>query len=265
MGRQLVKELHDLARTELPRRPGRKGLQKGQGDILSQAILSCRIPSTKRGVNSLRCSPGRWECKYLDRRIFTPLYRSLLTQGQDGRVPACLGVPSSRIRVTQAASVARLPRDVGGEPHSGLSQGTFSCRSRVLPTSPIRLITSDLVLARHDPSNFNFPLFNSSTLQPTFPLPSPRMMEAIYGIPEISIIVFQCCNSFRDVVALASTCKTLEAVWRRHPLSIIWPVAQTEMPGFSQALIAVSPSARATLDILTARWMLILRDSTALG
>lgn len=99
------KELHDLARTELPRRPGRKGLQKGQGDILSQAILSCRIPSTKRGVNSLRCSPGRWECKYLDRRIFTPLYRSLLTQGQDGRVPACLGVPSSRIRVTQAASV----------------------------------------------------------------------------------------------------------------------------------------------------------------
>lgn len=159
----------------------------------------------------------------------------------------------------------RLPRDVGGEPHNGLSQGIFSCRSRVLPTSPIRLITSDLVLDPHDPSNFNFPLFNSSTLQPTFPLPSPRMMEAIYGIPEISIIVFQCCNSFRDVVALASTCKTLEAVWRRHPLSIIWPVAQTEMPGFSQALIAVSPSARATLDILTARWMLILRDSTALG
>lgn len=163
-------------------------------------------------------------------------------------------LPSRACRVTWEAS-----------PITDYLRGFFPAGAGFVPTSPIRLITSDLVLDPNDPSNFNFPLFNSSTLQPTFPLPSPRMMEAIYGTPEIAILVFQCCNSFRDVVALASTCKTLEAVWRRHPLSIIWPVALTEMPVFSQALIAVSPSARATLDILTARWMLILRETTAPG
>lgn len=133
-----------MASTELPRHPGKKGLQKGlqkgPDDILSQAILSCRIPSTKRGVNSLPCSPGRWECKYLDRQIFTPLYRSRMAGY------ACLGVPSIRIRVTQAASVARLPRDVGGEPHNGLSQGIFSCRSRVRSDLPIQLQLSPFQL-----------------------------------------------------------------------------------------------------------------------
>lgn len=69
-------------------------------------------------------------------------------------------------------------------------------------------------------------------------------MQAIYSTPEIAILVFQQCGSFRDAIALASTCKFFGSIWRLHFSTIIWPLAQTEIPGFSQALMAVSPSGR---------------------
>ncbi|KAM7183721.1 hypothetical protein V8F33_013413 [Rhypophila sp. PSN 637] len=67
-------------------------------------------------------------------------------------------------------------------------------------------------------------------------------MEAIFGIPEMVIHLFQHCDGFRDAIALASTCRALASIWRAHFPTLIWPLAQAEIPGFSQALMA----ARAT-------------------
>lgn len=67
-------------------------------------------------------------------------------------------------------------------------------------------------------------------------------MEAIFGIPEIAIYLFQYCHGFQDAIALASTCRALASIWRAHLPSVLWPLARAEIPGFSQALVAVSPS-----------------------
>ncbi|KAM7200863.1 hypothetical protein V8F20_005105 [Naviculisporaceae sp. PSN 640] len=67
-------------------------------------------------------------------------------------------------------------------------------------------------------------------------------MQALFGIPELVIHLLQQCDGFQDAIALASTCKVLASIWRAHFPVIIWPVAQAEIPGFSQALMA----ARAT-------------------
>lgn len=72
-------------------------------------------------------------------------------------------------------------------------------------------------------------------------------MKAIFGIPEIVIMVFQSCDSLQDVMALASTCRVVASIWRLHSSSIIWPLAKAEIPGFSQALMAVSLSKRETV------------------
>lgn len=72
-------------------------------------------------------------------------------------------------------------------------------------------------------------------------------MSAIFSVPEIAMLVFQQCDGFQDAIALASTCKFFASIWRLHFPSIIWPLAKAEIPGFSQALMAVSLSKRETI------------------
>jgi len=67
----------------------------------------------------------------------------------------------------------------------------------------------------------------------------PQAMDRIFGAPEIIVLIFQDCDSFRDVFALAAACQYLHSVWCTNSTSIIWPLARTEILGFDQALVAV--------------------------
>ncbi len=70
-------------------------------------------------------------------------------------------------------------------------------------------------------------------------------MQSLLRAPEIVTIIFQQCDCFRDIVALASTCKTLDAIWRNSSRHIIWPsVESLKVPAFEQALVAASSALR---------------------
>ncbi|KAN0102797.1 hypothetical protein V8E51_011110 [Hyaloscypha variabilis] len=68
-------------------------------------------------------------------------------------------------------------------------------------------------------------------------------------LPVESIIrIFENCDGFPQVVALASVCKQTHAAWVTNPGRIIWSVATSQIPSFDDALMAV----RATAIVLKA-------------
>lgn len=64
-------------------------------------------------------------------------------------------------------------------------------------------------------------------------------MDSTFRAPEIFILIFQQCDSFRGLLPGAAACKFLDSLWRGHSASIIRPFARTEILGFDQALVAV--------------------------
>ncbi|CZS93025.1 uncharacterized protein RAG0_03506 [Rhynchosporium agropyri] len=71
---------------------------------------------------------------------------------------------------------------------------------------------------------------------------------SISSLPvEVAVSIFEQCDEFQEVVALASTCKGLHSVWRLSSSSIIWKVGRG-IRCFDLALIAV----RATAIVLKA-------------
>lgn len=56
---------------------------------------------------------------------------------------------------------------------------------------------------------------------------------------EVLLGIFQNCDDFRDVLALASTSAQLHSIWLREQNSIIWNVGHQNVICFDDALIAV--------------------------
>jgi len=66
-------------------------------------------------------------------------------------------------------------------------------------------------------------------------------MASMLTIPaELLTRIFEACDDFRHVVALASVCKHTHAPWVTNPGTIIWSVGQTQIRSFEDALIAVN-------------------------
>lgn len=66
-------------------------------------------------------------------------------------------------------------------------------------------------------------------------------MTSIVAFPaEIVLRVFRDCEDFKQVTALSSTCKYLQAVWLKYLGPIVWDVGRVQIPMFNDILIAVS-------------------------
>ena len=57
--------------------------------------------------------------------------------------------------------------------------------------------------------------------------------------PQILCCVLRAADNFGDLLALASTCKTVHAVWTAHAPEMIWERGCKEIISFDSALIAV--------------------------
>ena len=64
-------------------------------------------------------------------------------------------------------------------------------------------------------------------------------MDAVFGAPELLILIFQSCDGVDDALSLASTCQLLASIWRTHTTAILYRLIEAQTPGFNQALIAV--------------------------
>lgn len=73
--------------------------------------------------------------------------------------------------------------------------------------------------------------------------------------PELMLRILQACVNFSDLVALASSCKTIHATWVKHAPSLLWKLAPTKILAFNAALMAVSLVDR------TIRGLLLTEDS----
>jgi hypothetical protein len=68
-----------------------------------------------------------------------------------------------------------------------------------------------------------------------------QKMASMLTIPaELLTRIFEACDDFRQVVALASVCKHTHAAWVTNPGTIIWSVGQTQICSFEDALMAVN-------------------------
>ena len=56
---------------------------------------------------------------------------------------------------------------------------------------------------------------------------------------EIRSRIFQACNSFQDVISLASTCEGMNHVWKSETPAILWSVGLETIIAFDVALLAV--------------------------
>jgi hypothetical protein len=67
-------------------------------------------------------------------------------------------------------------------------------------------------------------------------------MASMLTIPaELLTRIFEVCDDFPQVVALASVCKhTHAAFWATNPGTIIWHVGKTQIRSFEDALLAVN-------------------------
>lgn len=64
---------------------------------------------------------------------------------------------------------------------------------------------------------------------------------------EILNRIWQACDEFPQVLALASTCKRAHKIWLAHSPSIIWSVGRSQIVSFNDALMAVSVSQHVSL------------------
>jgi hypothetical protein len=66
------------------------------------------------------------------------------------------------------------------------------------------------------------------------------MVPSLLSIPpELLNRIFESCESFSQVVALASACKETQTVWLENLGGIIWSVGQSQIRSFDDALMAV--------------------------
>ena len=57
---------------------------------------------------------------------------------------------------------------------------------------------------------------------------------------ELLARIFEACDDFPQVVALALVCKQTYAAWVANPGTIIWSVAKSQIRSFDDALMAVN-------------------------
>ncbi|KAH8752159.1 hypothetical protein F5882DRAFT_267742, partial [Hyaloscypha sp. PMI_1271] len=67
---------------------------------------------------------------------------------------------------------------------------------------------------------------------------------------EISSRIFEYCDDFTDVSALASACKHTHRVWVTSQPTIIWSVGRSQIRSFDDALMAMKKQVRATAIVL---------------
>jgi hypothetical protein len=67
------------------------------------------------------------------------------------------------------------------------------------------------------------------------------MMASMLSIPvELLTRIFESCDDFPQVVALALVCKDTHAAWVTNSETIIWSVAKFQIRSFDDALMAVN-------------------------
>jgi hypothetical protein len=67
------------------------------------------------------------------------------------------------------------------------------------------------------------------------------MVPSLLSIPsEVLNRIFESCDGFTQVVALASACKQTQIVWLENLGGIIWSVGQLQIRSFDDALMAVN-------------------------
>ena len=67
------------------------------------------------------------------------------------------------------------------------------------------------------------------------------MKTTMITIPvELLARIFEACDDFPQVVALASVCKHTHASWVTNPGTIIWSVAKSQIRSFEDDLMAVN-------------------------
>jgi hypothetical protein len=68
-----------------------------------------------------------------------------------------------------------------------------------------------------------------------------KMNNSILSIPvEILNRIFEHCDDFPQVIALASACKHTHSAWVTSSPTIIWSVANSHIRSFDDALMAVN-------------------------
>lgn len=71
----------------------------------------------------------------------------------------------------------------------------------------------------------------------------------LFEIPELAVLIFTSCETYPQLVALASTCKQIHSIWQRNRAYLIWIVGLQTRPAFNDALMAVRILVHSTLDI----------------
>ena len=67
------------------------------------------------------------------------------------------------------------------------------------------------------------------------------METSMLSIPvELLTRIFEACDDFPQVVALALVCKHTHAAWVTNPGTIIWSVAKSQVRSFEDALMAAN-------------------------
>ncbi|MAD87271.1 MAG: hypothetical protein CL912_30290 [Deltaproteobacteria bacterium] len=67
------------------------------------------------------------------------------------------------------------------------------------------------------------------------------MVPCLLSIPpELLNRIYESCDGFSQVVALASACKETQTVWLENLEGIIWSVGQSQIRSFDDALMAVN-------------------------
>ena len=81
-----------------------------------------------------------------------------------------------------------------------------------------------------------------------------KMETCVLSIPvELLTRIFESCNDFSQVVALASVCKHTHMAWVLNPGTIIWSVARSEIRSFDDALMAVNYILQVTMQNFPAK------------
>jgi hypothetical protein len=68
---------------------------------------------------------------------------------------------------------------------------------------------------------------------------APNTAFPTFTPPEILIRILQSCQSFQQVLRLATTSRQLYEAWQTHMPMVIWHVGPKEIPAFDTALMAV--------------------------
>ena len=87
----------------------------------------------------------------------------------------------------------------------------------------------------------------------------------LFRIPELALHILGQCETYPQLIALASTCTHLNSIWQRNKAYLIWAIGLQSRPAFNDediaALLLYSSSSHSFLNQLRRNLAFSLRDS----